>query len=302
MPAKNSVSNSLHRKFQASTLRDNQQFGRIRIAGWAGHFFKQFKFPRPWSAASQMHFEQRDWESEWPNLLARIESDQLMILKRTRSGDVLEGELILAGRPVHVIVKRPRRKFLRQRIFGMLTRTRARRIWDKAWKLIVRNMPCEWPLLIVEKRTRGYVTDSIIVLEKVQGQTLATINLDSLDEKARERMFYRLGRALRRLEQLGFTHFDAKSTNWIIRDDAHAGLLPILIDADSVRHYVWTAEGIRRLLRSMKDHPQYTPADSLALCQGYAPRARIVREDASESALQSSHDPMDRRADSNARN
>jgi hypothetical protein len=28
----------------------------------------------------------------------------------------------------------------------------------------------------------------------------------------------------------------------------------------------------------MKDHPQYTPGDSLALCQGYAPYARRMQE------------------------
>src|SRR5439155_16500956 len=82
---------------------------------------------------------------------------------------------------------------------------------------------------------------------------------------------------------LGFTHFDAKSTNWIIHDDPLVGPTPILVDVDSVRHYLWSAEGIRRLLRSMKDHLQYTPQDSLALCQGYAPRARIVREDAAQA-------------------
>jgi hypothetical protein len=33
----------------------------------------------------------------------------------------------------------------------------------------------------------------------------------------------------------------------------------------------------------MREHPQYTPADSLALCQGYAPFARLYREEGRQS-------------------
>src|SRR5207253_6538309 len=119
---------------------------------------------------------------------------------------------------------------------------------------------------------------------KMQGQTLARMDLDAMDQPQRQKLFYRLGRTLRLLESRGFTHFDAKSTNWIIREDPLAGPTPILVDVDSVRHYLWSGEGILRLLRSMKDHPQYTPEDSLELCRGYAPRAQIVRENSEDSA------------------
>src|SRR5262249_36578645 len=159
---------------------------------------------------SQMQFTADDWKSEWPNLLARIESDQLNILKRSPSGVVLEGEIILGGRPVSVIIKRPRKKYWRRYLGGIFRASRAARIWTKAWKLIVRNVPCEWPLLVMEMRTLGYVTDSIIVLEKMHGHKLSTMDLDALDPRAREKLFHRLGRTLRRLEQMGFSHFDAK--------------------------------------------------------------------------------------------
>ena len=231
-----------------------------------------------------MEFSAQDWKTEWPNLLARIESDQLTVLKRSRSGDVLEGEAILGGKPISVIIKRPKRKYVYRTITGAWRLSRAWRIWIKAWKLLVRNIACEWPLLVMEKRTFGYVTDAIIVLEKVSGQTLGRMDLDAIDSPQRQKLFYRLGRTLRRLEFLGFTHFDAKSTNWVIRDDPQSGPTPILVDVDSVRHYLWISEGIRRLLRSMKDHPQYTPEDSLELCRGYAPRAQIVRENSEDSA------------------
>jgi hypothetical protein len=54
-----------------------------------------------------------------------------------------------------------------------------------------------------------------------------------------------------------------------------------LIDVDGIRFRRWAALGISRLLRSMKDHPQYTVADSLALCQGYAPFSKkLVQQEA----------------------
>jgi len=57
-----------------------------------------------------------------------------------------------------------------------------------------------------------------------------------------------------------------------------AWMTPVMVDVDGVRFYRWTTFGIQRLLRSMREHRQYTPADSLALCRGYAPFTRIDRE------------------------
>jgi hypothetical protein len=91
-------------------------------------------------------------------------------------------------------------------------------------------------------------------------------------------LFRRTGRILRRIEKAGFSHFDAKASNWIIYQDDVTGPQPILVDVDGIRRRQWIALGIQRLLRSMRDHPQYTPADSLALCQGYAPHARLSQE------------------------
>jgi tRNA A-37 threonylcarbamoyl transferase component Bud32 len=94
----------------------------------------------------------------------------------------------------------------------------------------------------------------------------------------RETLFRRTGRTLRRIEQSGFSHFDAKSSNWMVLEDARTGPQPVLVDVDGIRKRQWIALGLHRLLRSMRDHPQYTPADSLALCQGYAPFAKLSRE------------------------
>ena len=95
--------------------------------------------------------------------------------------------------------------------------------------------------------------------------------------RRKDMLFRRTGRLLRRIEQMGFSHFDAKASNWIVFDDPRRGPMPILIDPDGIRRRRWIALGIQRLLRSMREHKQYSIADSLALCQGYAPRARLLQ-------------------------
>lgn len=92
----------------------------------------------------------------------------------------------------------------------------------------------------------------------------------------REKLFRRTGRILRLIERFGFSHFDAKASNWIVFDDEKRGAMPILVDVDGIRKRRWIALGIQRLLRSMHENIHYTPADSLSLCRGYAPYAPLA--------------------------
>jgi drug/metabolite transporter (DMT)-like permease len=55
-------------------------------------------------------------------------------------------------------------------------------------------------------------------------------------------------------------------------------LLGLAIDVDGIRRVDDPGVGIERLLRSMREHPQYTPADSLALCRGFLPHAPFPME------------------------
>jgi hypothetical protein len=156
------------------------------------------------------------------------------------------------------------------------------RAWVKAWHLIARNLPTAWPLAVFETRHLGYVTDTVLITERLNGPTLWATNFDALAPDVRDTLFRRAGRVLRLLERYGFSHFDAKASNWMVRDDEAAGPSPFLIDVDGVRRRRWVALGIRRLLRSLQDRRQYTPEDSLSLCRGYAPYARLGWEEAEE--------------------
>ncbi|HEY7090213.1 MAG TPA: lipopolysaccharide kinase InaA family protein [Tepidisphaeraceae bacterium] len=281
-PRDNRRSRRLWNRFVARTTGENESFGRIVAGQWKGSFVKSLRLPTPWSAASRLRVERRDWESAWPTLLAQMESDQLTCVKSDSSGEILSGEVVLAGRPISVMIKRPRRKFWYRYVADVVRESRARRTWRNAWKLLARNLPCEWPLLVMERSVMGYVADAVVIFERVPGQPLDKMDLDAMNAHDREMLFHRAGRTLRRIEQTGLAHTDAKSTNWIVYDAPGIGPLPVMIDPYGIRPLTFFLQlmGIRRLLRAMKLHPEYTPADSLALCQGFAPFAgRFVQED-----------------------
>ena len=282
LPSSNPVSDRVYRRFLERATRENRYFGLLDIEGWRGVCFKQAKYPRPWSAASAMSFSSDEWRAGWPDLLRRVEADGLEVIKRSRSGDVLSGVVRLGGRSIDVVIKRPRRRYWYRYLNEIGRGARARRAWLKAWKMIARNVPGAWPLLLMERRRMGYVVDTLIVFERVPGPTLAKVDLDGIAPAQRDMLFRRTGRILRRIEALGFSHFDAKASNWIVMPDEKRGESPVVIDIDGIRQRRWVALGIRRLLKSLKSHPQYTPADSLALCQGYAPWGRFEQEDVGE--------------------
>jgi tRNA A-37 threonylcarbamoyl transferase component Bud32 len=273
MPRRNPQARSVYRKLMSKIYGENRYFESLQAGAWQGVCFKQFPSPRRWSRASQRTFTRQDWEQACTQLLAQIESDQLTVLKRGNSGDVLEGQMIVAGRPIEVIVKRPRRRYWYRYLNEIGRGHRARRAWWKSWRLIYRGVACAWPLVLLERRTLGYVTDGLIVFEKIRGPSLARIDLGELAAEQRGTLFHRVGALLRRLEAVGLYHWDAKSANWMVQLDDATGPLPLLVDVDGVRNNWGTGEGLRRLRESLKLHKQFTAEDEAALLRGYQPFA-----------------------------
>ncbi len=132
MPMRNPTAKRQWRKFMERAAGDNQYFGQMSDSQWSGIFFKHFKFPRRWASVSDMTFTEDEWKKAWPQLLARIERDELEILKRSPSGDVLAGEVDLGGRTISVVIKRPRRRYWYRYINEIGRGSRARRAWYKA--------------------------------------------------------------------------------------------------------------------------------------------------------------------------
>ena len=284
LPKSNRKSPRIWKQFTDKAKRDNRYFGHITLGEWTGSFFKHWKYPYRYAPASRLQISEADWQREWPAVLQKMEAGLLETLKSSPSGDVFAAEITLANRPVEVIIKRPRRRSWFRHVRELGRGSRAKRAWKKSFALITRNIPAAWPLIYLERKTLGYAIDQVIIFERVPGKTLAWTNLDLLSAGDRDQLFRRAGRILRRIEAVGFCHFDSKSSNWIVKPDDQRGPLPILVDVDGVRFYRWNTFGIHRLLRSMKEHRQYTPEDSLALCQGYAPFTRMQSEEERDNA------------------
>ncbi len=260
---------------------NNDAIEKISIGDWSGKFKVRSNESLAFSQASRLTIHAEDWQREWPRLIGQIRADQLDVLKRDRSGDILGAQITLQGLPINAIVKRPRNKFWYRYVLDAFRVSRARRLWDKARWLQVRHIPVEYPLIYMERRSLGYVVESIALFERVPGDTLDKVDLDAMNATEREDFFRDCGRILRRIEDTGLTHTDAKSSNWICFTQHTArGPYPVLIDAYGIRplNAFLQLFGIRRLLRAMKNHPQYTPEDSLHLCQGFAPRTTPVVE------------------------
>jgi hypothetical protein len=270
MPKTNRISRRIWAGQLDRVTGENRYFGKLTSGAWTGSFAKQFT-SQAWSALSRLEFTQSDWDRAWPLLLRQIDADAMTVVKRSDSGDVLAGELLIGGKPLPIIVKRPRRKFWYRYVNEIGRGSRPRRAWMKAWRALHSNLPTAMPMLLMERRRFGYVTDGMIVFERVMGDTLEKADLDALNPVHRQRLFHRIGRILRRIESFGWSHFDAKSSNWIVQNDASGGPYPVMVDIDGIRHRNSPARGLKRLLRSLLQHSQYTPSDSLALCRGYAP-------------------------------
>jgi tRNA A-37 threonylcarbamoyl transferase component Bud32 len=275
LPRTNTLGPSLWRRLVARVFRKDRYYGQLHQGDWQGHFFKYAKFPQRWSAVSRMEITEKDWQEAWPVLLQQLESDQFEVLKRTASGDVLAGEIILGGRPVPVVIKRPHRRYWYRYLNEIGRGSRSRRAWIKAWRLVVRNIPTAWPMLMMEERHYGYATDSLVVFERIPGQPLSSPIWAARGPQEYRRLLERVGQLLRRLERTGLFLYDAKSSNWMIREDPALGLMPMLIDVDGIRRIKVSIGGFNRLLRSLREHPTipFTREDALALGHGYAPCA-----------------------------
>jgi hypothetical protein len=255
--------------------RKSDSIEPLQIGEWRGRFRTAARRPAEWSLASTLSIAAAEWRREWPLLVERVAAGQVEILKSDASGDVLATEVRLAGRPVAVVIKRPRNKYLYRRLLAVTRSSRAMRMWEKTVALHLRHLPIEYPLVVMERRRLGYAAEAIAVFERVPGDTLAEVDLNAMTPRDRERFFFRCGRALRLIEQTGLAHPDAKSVNWIAYRGRDGLATPVMLDAYGVRRLTSFLQlrGLRRLLRAMRQHPQYTPADSLEICRGFAPRA-----------------------------
>lgn len=287
-PVLNGVSRRQWRKAVERMVRPGRgSCGRLRWQApdgriYQGLCFLRQRFPHRHSAVSTMTLTPEDYLRELPCLWDELTAETLEPLKRSASSEVWGGEMVLAGVPVDVVIKRAFRRRVYRYVTELGRGTRTWRAWWKSWALIARDIPTAWPLLMLERRTMGVVTDQLLVCERVPGCPLDRVDLDAMSPEDRDRLLRRVGRLLRHIDDSGLVHFDTKASNIVIRPDPVLGPGPVLVDVDGVRTYTWRGEGLRRLLRSMREHhPQFSETDAESLRRGYAPwpiaRRRVRR-------------------------
>src|ERR1019366_6522196 len=110
-PNRNPLSEFLWKRFLQGITKENRYFGKLKIDGLRGVFSKRTKLAYRWSVASRMEIGAEDWRQQLPVLLEQIDQDKLQVIKRSRSGDVLAGEVQIGGKSLAIIVKRPRRRY-----------------------------------------------------------------------------------------------------------------------------------------------------------------------------------------------
>ena len=230
-------------------------------------------FPPSWTAVVARG-SGGDWVTRLDLLRSPGHAPGAEILKRDRSGEVVGLTLDLGGEPTAVVVKRPRATRLGRRVADVLRRSRSRRAWDRTRRLADAGLPTERPLLLLERRRLGVVVEHSAVYGRVDGPTLATADLDAMADADRRHLLGEIGRCLRQINDLGLCHRDAKGTNWVVATVDNRPT-PVMLDCDGVVRDplgLRRREGIERLLRSLREHPQGRPEDEAAVLQGFLTR------------------------------
>lgn len=267
-----------------------EAFRRLRVGDWSGRVVVELPLSRPWSVLHGAPIPLEQWRAAWPNILEGV-SGAWEVLKRDRAGLVARGTIDLGQRAVHVVAKQPLPTRASHLLVDAARGSRASRTWRRTWQLYLRGLPTEIPMMVMDQRRGPLVLANVAVFEHVPGSTIFHANLDALASDTRRALFWRVGATLRRIEELGFSHRDAKTTNWIIYErhgrrsavqdsppsasTVHAGaavdLVPVMLDCYGVRRLGGAGTGLDRFLRALVRHPQCRGVDVTSVCHGYAP-------------------------------
>lgn len=171
------------------------------------------------------------------------------------------------------ILKKFRRKKLRNWIIDWFRPSRACTAWLKGYHCLVRDIKTAKPIFYADKKFLWFPYTSYLITEEIlPGKNL----LDRLTEladipQAKERLLYQVGRFIRLLHQRGLTHRDLKGSNWLV--DEHEQLFLIDLDGLSVTNTIPSPrrrqKDLDRLLRSLLTLPTISSSDISQVKQSY---------------------------------
>ncbi|MHC4153539.1 MAG: lipopolysaccharide kinase InaA family protein [Planctomycetota bacterium] len=142
-----------------------------------------------------------------------------------------------------VVVKRYNHKGLVHSLRHSIKRSRARRGWLHAHRLIMLGIATPRPLAYIDQLRAALVWKSYLVTEYVEGQKLYDFLRDGkTGQEQRSMAFQQVKELLDKLGKYRITHGDLKHTNILITENG-----PVLTDLDAMRAHKWSwIHGLRQ--------------------------------------------------------
>ena len=281
-------------------FKTNRYFTPISVSGYRGHVVLASKRYVPGSVAYHHVFTVEDWRKVLDNPESLFTGDDVEVVKDSASSLVVRRTIRLGDVNLRVFIKRARRKRFVRLFFDLFRRSRALRAFYLGHALLGRHIYTALPLAAIEKRRWGFLTDSILITEQVEGLHLnkflnrylkdsnngeVSVNLpESARKRLAQQVLWQLGRLLRRLHEEKFAHRDLKASNVLVHWNGALDQPPqlILVDLDGVKKVMRVTSrmqfrGLMRLNVSLLECPVVNHAGRLRMLLGYLRRPGVGR-------------------------
>lgn len=158
-----------------------------------------------------------------------------------------------------VVIKRYNHKGFWHSFRHSIKRSRARRCWLFAHRLLLSQIATARPLAFMEKRWGKYIECSYFISEYVQGEDLQPfLSSPNKEEKLRRRVAHETKQLIEKLHLELISHGDLKHQNILLRDGK-----PILIDLDGMevhrkkkKFLSRQKKDIKRFAKNWQDQPE----------------------------------------------
>lgn len=277
---------ALWAKRDRRALRDGKYFAKVRLpGGWRGRVFLQAKHPIPGSPSSSSRLAASQWQTWLAGFLERLKCDPgLGLVKDSHSARVRRVTLPPELGGLEAVCKQSLARTPFRRLTGGPRRSRDWRAWRRGYALLNRDLPTARPLAVLERRVCGWLTDSLVLTERVPGgrdlEQLARTVLPDLDaasgRRLKNQLIELLVRLIKNLHARGLAHRDFKASNVLVTGigGPPSALRAWLIDLDGLRLRRRLTERDRlhvlmRLSVSLEGCPAVTRTDRLRLLRRF---------------------------------